>query len=62
MKDTSWTKGRPSHGGKGSAPRPISNLDKFDEAWDLIFNKYDEGADDSNNETAERQVSNKTGR
>lgn len=25
--------------GKGSRPRPIPNRDKFDQAWDNIFNK-----------------------
>ena len=28
-----------SDGGKGSAPRPITNWDKFEESWDKIFGK-----------------------
>ena len=28
-----------SDGGKGSAPRPIPNPQKFRENWDKIFNK-----------------------
>jgi len=29
-------------GGKGDAPRPISNKDQFDKNWDEIFNKKEE--------------------
>lgn len=29
-------------GGKGDAPRPISNKDQFDKNWDEIFNKTKE--------------------
>jgi len=29
-------------GGKGDAPRPISNKDQFDKNWDEIFNKAKE--------------------
>lgn len=28
-----------SDGGKGSAPRPITNWDKFEASWDKIFGK-----------------------
>ena len=27
------------HGGKGSKPRPIKDMKKFDSEWDRIFNK-----------------------
>ena len=32
-------------GGKGSAPRPIPNPDKFSENWDRIFGKKDKPKD-----------------
>ena len=29
------------HGGKGSAPRPVSDRKQFEDNWDLIFGKKD---------------------
>ena len=34
-------KHRPCGNGKGDTPRPIQDREKFDNNWDVIFNKKD---------------------
>ena len=55
MSDTAFTKGKATHGGKGSAPRPIPNHDKYASNWDAIFGKKEETKDASSDKsTTER--------
>lgn len=54
MSDTAFTKGKSTHGGKGSAPRPIPDQATFADNWDRIFNNNKDVKDASDNETTER--------